>query len=162
MRSNLQGLAAPETGYELPFAAMRICRGVMRLMDGLGFAALQEFPLKARRRADIIALSDAGEIVIVEVKSGRADFQSDRKWPEYLEFCDRFFFAVDPEFPREILPVDCGLIVADAHGGEIVRAAPQGKLNGNRRRVLTLEIAISANRRLARQLHPELFPDFPR
>jgi hypothetical protein len=135
---------------------MRICRGVIRLLDGLGFASLQEFPLRARRRADVIALHASGEIVIVEVKSGRADFQSDRKWPEYLEFCDRFFFAVEPDFPRDILPVDCGLIVADAHGGEIVRPAPQGRLNGNRRRVLTLEIAISANRRLARTLIPEL------
>jgi len=54
---------------------------------------------RARRRADVIALSAAGEIVIVEVKSGRADFQSDRKWPEYLEFCDRFFFAIEPDFP---------------------------------------------------------------
>src|SRR5581483_2617067 len=105
-------LSAPETPFELPLAATRICRGVMRLLDGLGFAALAEFPLKGRRRADVIGLDASGEIVIVEVKSGRADFQSDRKWPEYLEFCDRFFFAVDPDFPREILPVDCGLIVA--------------------------------------------------
>jgi hypothetical protein len=156
MLHSLQGLAAPETPYEAPATAMRICRGVIRLLDGLGFASLQEFPLRARRRADVIALHASGEIVIVEVKSGRADFQSDRKWPEYLEFCDRFFFAVEPDFPRDILPVDCGLIVADAHGGEIVRPAPQGRLNGNRRRVLTLEIAISANRRLARTLIPEL------
>ena len=155
-----QHLSAPETPFELPpesvGVAQRICRGVTRMLDGMGFASLHEFPLKARRRADVIALHGSGEIVIVEVKSGRADFQSDRKWPEYLEFCDRFFFAVEPDFPRDILPVDCGLIVADAHGGEIVRPAPQGKLNGNRRRVLTLEIAISANRRLARVLDPEL------
>src|SRR5689334_6955303 len=119
-------LSAPETPFEFPMAAQRICRGVTRLLDGLGFASLHEFPLKARRRADVIALSAAGEIVIVEVKSGRADFQSDRKWPDYLEFCDRFFFAVEPDFPRESLPLDCGLIIADAHGGEIVRPAPQG------------------------------------
>lgn len=159
MLRNMHQLSTPETPFdptpELPLAAMRICRGVTRLLDGLGFAALQEFPLRARRRADVIGLHGSGEIVIVEVKSGRADFQSDRKWPEYLEFCDRFFFAVDPDFPREILPADCGLIVADAHGGEIVRPAPQGKLNGNRRRVLTLEIAMTASRRLTRAIEPE-------
>jgi hypothetical protein len=155
-----QQLSSPETPFELPRtstgAAQRICRGVMRLLDGLGFAALQEFSLKARRRADVIALNVSGEIVIVEVKSGRADFRSDRKWPEYLEFCDRFFFAVEPDFPRDLIPVDCGLIVADAHGGEIIRPAPQGKLNGNRRRVLTLEIALAASRRLARAIDPEV------
>src|SRR3954447_10224468 len=150
-----QQLSTPETPFELPMAAQRICRGVTRLLDGLGFASLHEFPLKARRRADVIALHGSGEIVIVEVKSGRADFQSDRKWPEYLAFCDRFFFAVEPDFPRALIPVDCGLIIADAHGGEIVRPAPQGKLNGNRRRVLTLEIAMSATRRLARVLDPD-------
>lgn len=156
MHRNLLQISAPETAFEAqPLPAARICRGVMRLLDGLGFAAMQEFPLRARRRADVIGLAVNGEIVIVEVKSGRADFQSDRKWPEYLEFCDRFFFAVDPDFPREILPADCGLIVADAHGGEIVRPAPQGKLNGNRRRVLTLEIAMAASRRLARAMEIE-------
>jgi hypothetical protein len=143
-------LAAPEETYDASLPATRIARGVIRLLDGMGFAALQEFPLRARRRADVVGLHSSGEIVIVEVKSGRADFQSDRKWPEYLEFCDRFFFAVDPDFPRDILPADCGLIIADAHGGEIIRPAPQGKLNGNRRRVLTLEIAMAASRRLVR------------
>jgi hypothetical protein len=153
---SLPALAAEaETFIAQPLAAARICRGVMRMLDGMGFAALQEFPLRVRRRADVIALHGSGEIVIVEVKSGRADFQSDRKWPEYLEFCDRFFFAVEPDFPQAILPVDCGLIVADAPGGAILRPAPQGKLNGNRRRVLTLEIAMAASRRLARVLDPQ-------
>ena len=156
MQSSLESSLGIDPAPQLPLAAMRICRGVIRLLDGLGFASLQEFPLRARRRADVIALHASGEIVIVEVKSGRADFQADRKWPDYLEFCDRFFFAVEPDFPRAILPADCGLIVADAHGGEILRPAPQGKLNGNRRRTLTLEIAMAANRGLVRATMPEL------
>jgi hypothetical protein len=106
MQPNLQAFAAETEPFSAePLAAARIGRGVMRLLDGLGFAALQEFPLRARRRADVIALHASGEIVIVEIKSGRADFQSDRKWPEYLEFCDRFFFAVEPDFPQAILPL---------------------------------------------------------
>jgi hypothetical protein len=149
-----QPLPAAEDG-ESALAADRIARGVMRMLDGLGFAALREFPLRARRRADIVALNAGGEVIIVEIKSGRADFQSDRKWPEYLEFCDRFFFAVAPDFPRAILPLDCGLIVADAHGGEVLRPAPQGRLNGNRRRTLTVEIALAASRRLHRILDPD-------
>lgn len=151
-KSEMMGVGGPA---ETALAADRIARGVMRMLDGLGFAALREFPLRARRRADVVALNDTGEVIIVEIKSGRADFQSDQKWPEYLEFCDRFFFAVDPDFPRDILPLDCGLIVADAHGGEILRPAPQGKLNGNRRRILTVEIALAASRRLHRTIDPE-------
>jgi hypothetical protein len=133
-----------------PSLAGDIARGVTRLFNDLGYAALAEFPLRVKRRADIVALNDAGEIVIVEIKSCRADFRADQKWPDYLEFCDRFFFAVAPDFPREILPEECGLIVADRHGGAILRAAPAASLNGNRRRAQILQIALTASHRLAR------------
>lgn len=133
-----------------PLVAAGIARGVMRLFADLGYAALQEFPLRAKRRADIVALNDAGEFVIVEIKSCRADFRTDQKWPEYLDFCDRFFFAVAPDFPREILPADRGLIIADRHGGAIVRESVATPLNGNRRRAQTLQLAMTASQRLAR------------
>jgi len=133
-----------------PLVAAGIARGVMRLFADLGYAAMQEFPLRAKRRADIVALNDAGEFVIVEIKSCRADFRADQKWPEYLDFCDRFFFAVAPGFPRDILPGDRGLIIADRHGGAIVRESPATPLNGNRRRAQTLQLAMTASQRLAR------------
>lgn len=133
-----------------PLVAAGIARGVMRLFADLGYAALQEFPLRAKRRADIVALNDAGEFVIVEIKSCRADFRADQKWPEYLDFCDRFFFAVTPDFPREILPADRGLIIADRHGAAIVRESVATPLNGNRRRAQTLQLAMTASQRLAR------------
>lgn len=130
--------------------AGEIGRGVTRLFADLGFASLAEFPLRAKRRVDIVAFNDAGEIVIVEVKSSRADFRADQKWPEYLAFCDRFFFAVAADFPREILPETCGLIVADRHGGAILRESPAAPLNANRRRAQILQIALCASQRLAR------------
>jgi hypothetical protein len=133
-----------------PLVAAGIARGVMRLFADLGYATLQEFPLRAKRRADIVALNDAGEFVIVEIKSCRADFRADQKWPEYLDFCDRFFFAVAPEFPRDILPADRGLIIADRHGGAILRDSQAIPLNSNRRRAQTLQLAITASQRLAR------------
>ena len=133
-----------------PLIAADIARGVMRLFGDLGYAALQEFPLRVKRRADIVALNDAGEIAIVEIKSCRADFRADQKWPEYLDFCDRFFFAVAPSFPQAILPAECGLIVADRHGGAILRESAATPLNGNRRRAQILQIALTASQRLAR------------
>jgi hypothetical protein len=140
----------------LPPGALDIARGVMRHFEDLGYAALMEFPLRVKRRADIVALNNAGEIVIVEIKSSRADFRADQKWPEYRDFCDRFFFAVGPEFPRDILPGDCGLIIADRHGGAILREAPAMPLNGNRRRAQILQIALCASQRLARVSEPGL------
>ncbi|WP_374652530.1 MmcB family DNA repair protein [Dongia sp.] len=133
-----------------PLIAAGIARGVMRLFADLGYAALQEFPLRVKRRADIVGLNDAGEIVIVEIKSCRADFRADRKWPDYLDFCDRFYFAVAPDFPSEILPGACGLIVADRHGGAVLREPAATPLNGNRRRAQILQIALTASQRLAR------------
>ena len=88
-----------------------------------------------------MALSPRGQIVIVEVKSGLEDFRADRKWGDYLPFCDSFFFAVAPEFPRDILPAEPGLIVADAFDGAVLRPAPATTLVAARRKALTIAFA---------------------
>jgi hypothetical protein len=130
--------------------AMRLNRGITLLFGEMGLAALSEFPLPNGRRADLVAIDDQGEIVIVEIKSSRADFTADRKWWDYRDFCDRFFFGVGADFPREILPEDCGLIIADGHGAAIIRPAPRTPLHGARRRAQIARIAQTACRRLMR------------
>lgn len=132
----------------------RIARGVCRALAARGLATLTEFTLKGGRRADVIALDGAGEIAIVEVKSSRADFTSDGKWGDYLAFCDRFYFAVPADFPRELLPEDRGLIVADAYGAEILRPAPTARLHASRRRAVTLRFAQVASQRLTQLCDP--------
>jgi hypothetical protein len=135
-------------------AGQRLARGVRRAFAQRGLASLTEFTLKGGRRADVIALDDAGEIAIVEVKSSRADFVGDGKWRAYLDFCDRFYFAVPPAFPRALLPADCGLIVADGYAAEILRDAPLQKLHAARRRAVTLRFARTASQRLTRRDDP--------
>ena len=93
-----------------------VTRGAARLWLQLGYAPVLEAPLPNGRRADVMALGRRGEIVIVEVKSSLEDFRTDAKWREYQPFCDSFYFAVTPEFPREVLPPGPGLIVADGFG----------------------------------------------
>jgi hypothetical protein len=110
-------------------------------MAAMGHAPLLEVRLPNGRRADIIALGPRGQVAIVEVKSGLEDFRTDRKWGEYLEFCDAFFFAVAPEFPRDALPPEPGLIVADAFDGAILREAATIALSGPRRKAITLAFA---------------------
>ena len=100
-----------------------------------------EVGLPNGRRADLMALGPKGEIVIVEVKSGLEDFRTDRKWPEYLPYCDAFYFAVGPHFPQDILPPEPGMIVADGFGGAVTREAPNTPLAGARRKALTLAFA---------------------
>ena len=101
----------------------RLARGVSRLLRGLDFAPLLEFVPAPGLRVDVVALGPRGEIWIVECKSSRADFVSDLKWGGYLDWCDRFFWAVDAEFPTDLLAADAGLIIADAYDAEI-RAGP--------------------------------------
>ncbi|MFS4438509.1 MmcB family DNA repair protein [Paracoccaceae bacterium GXU_MW_L88] len=134
---------APDT----PLFGPAIARGTCRLLASHGFSCLTEMTLKTRLRADVMALGPKGEIWIVECKSSRADFQSDRKWQGYLEWCDRFFFAVPPGFPEEILPPEPGLIRADAWDGEVIRDAPLDALAGARRKAVTLKLARDGLRR---------------
>jgi hypothetical protein len=124
--------------------AADVQRGVRRLFSQLGHVSLPEFTLASGRRADVIALAGDGTLTIVEIKSSVADFRADRKWPDYRDFCDRFFFAVPDTLPREILPEDTGLIVADAFGAAILREAPPHPLAGARRKAVTLRFAHAA------------------
>src|SRR5262249_55598574 len=101
---------APVTRPEI---TAQLARGVTRLLIDNNMAPLLEVPLANGRRADVMALSPSGEIWIVETKSCLADFAVDVKWPDYLEFCERYFFAVPEDFPRELISEECGLIVAD-------------------------------------------------
>lgn len=125
-----------------------LARGVSRLMASHGFSGIEEFVPTRGLRVDVIALGPKGELWIVECKSSRADFVSDNKWQSYLEWCDRFFWAVDSDFPTDLLPDTSGLIVADAYGGEILRMPESCKLAPARRRVITQKIAQTATRRL--------------
>jgi len=125
-----------------------IARGVCRCLTDHGFACITELVPKPGLRVDVMALGRKGEIWVVECKSSRADFTSDHKWQGYLDYADRFFWAVDTEFPTQILPDDTGLIVADRFGGEILRMAPEVKLAPARRKVVTQGFARTAAFRL--------------
>ena len=125
-----------------------LARGVCRHLRSLDFVCVEELVPTRGLRVDVMALGSKGEIWIVECKSSRADFQSDHKWQGYLEWCDRFFWAVDGDFPTELLPDETGLIIADAYDGEVVRMAPEDKLAAARRKVMVQKFARTAAMRL--------------
>ena len=137
-------------------AALAVQRGTCRLLVAHGLWALTEVTLASGRRADIAALGPKGEIWIVEIKSSVEDFRADKKWPGYLEYCDRFFFACPREVPVEIFPQSAGLIIADSYGGEMVRKGEAALLAPARRKATTLRIARTAVQRL----HALMDPDF--
>ncbi len=138
----------------LAMPGVRLARGVARAMNALGYACLPEVPLANGRRADLMALSTSGDIVIVEIKSSVEDFRSDRKWPEYWSFCDSLFFAVPEGFPEALLPTECGLIRADSFAAVVVRESSVNRLAPARRKAVTLRFAHLAAARLGRLTDP--------
>ena len=118
-----------------------LARGVCRHLLAHDFATVEEMVPAPGLRVDVMALGPHGELWIIECKSSRADFQTDRKWQGYLPFCDRFFWAVDEAFPREILPEGTGLIIADPYDAAILRMGPETKLPPSRRRGLVQRFA---------------------
>ncbi len=125
-----------------------LARGVSRHLASLGLAAVEELVPARGLRVDVMALGTKGEIWVIECKSSRADFMSDHKWEGYLEWCDRFFWAVDGDFPVDLLPEGTGLMIADAYDAEIIRMAPEDKLAPARRKVMVQKFATHAARRL--------------
>lgn len=136
----------PETPSLAP--GQLLARGVCRHLRGHNFATLAEFTPERGKRLDVMALGPKGELWVIECKSSRADFTSDSKWGGYLEWGDRYFWAVDAAFPTDLLPDGTGLIIADAYDAEIIRMAPEVKLPPARRRAVTQRFARHAALRL--------------
>lgn len=132
----------------------RLARGVARHLRARDFATLLEFVPISGLRVDVFGLGPAGELWIVECKSCRADFMSDMKWNGYLEWSDRFFWAVDADFPTELLPAESGIIVADEYDAEIARWPEASPVAGARRRALVQRFARTAALRLGDIIDP--------
>lgn len=72
------------------------------------------------RRADIVANKISGKIVILEVKSSVADFRTDKKWRDYLQWCDKFLFCMTEDVFEKLkdeLPDEAGVICLSATTG---------------------------------------------
>ena len=128
--------------------AMIVRRGVQRLMRDMGAHVLPELSLVTGRRADLVALTRQGDIWIIEIKSSVEDFRVDRKWPDYRLHSDRFFFATHPGVPADIFPDECGFILSDGYGAEILREAPEHRLAPATRKALMLRLARAGAARL--------------
>lgn len=141
--------------------ALAVARGVSRLFARNDIWCLAEMPLRNGRRADLMGVDAKGQIVIVEIKVARADLLGDNKWHEYLDFCDRFFWALPPGLDRrplegdDYLPDICGVIVADGYDAEILRPAPLQPLAAARRKKELERLARAALRRHAGLIDPQ-------
>jgi len=146
--------APPDTPRLMP--GQLLARGVSRHLLGHDFVTLEEVVPAPGLRVDVMALGPRGEIWVVECKSGRADFITDRKWQGYLDWCDRFFWAVDAGFPADLLPQGTGVILADGYDAEILRMGPERPLAAARRKAMVQKFARHAALRLQALRDPGL------
>ena len=141
--------------------ARAVARGICRLFARNDIWAIAEMPLRNGRRADLMGIDARGHVVIVEIKTARGDLLGDGKWPDSLDYCDRFYWGLPPELDRACLegadfqPDCCGVIVADDYDAEIVRPAPSHPLAAARRRVEVERLARAGLRRLVTGADPE-------
>ena len=159
MCSHIWSMTASDPGPDpavRPEITARLQRGVARALVAADQTVLFELPLANGRRADVAALDHHGRFTIIEIKSGLADFQADRKWQDYLNYCDFFAFAVAADFPENILPVDEGLMIADGFSAEFIRAPRLDPLNAARRKAMLIRFARSASGRLQALLDPSI------
>ena len=136
-------------------AAQAVARGVARMFHRHDIMVLPEVSLRNRRRADLMGIDARGQIVIVEIKVARSDLLGDAKWTEYLDYCDRFYWALPVGFDAspvsgpDFLPERTGLIIADAYDAEMVRPAATTALAPARRKTETMRLARRAMQRAA-------------
>ena len=126
----------------------RVTDAIARSYHEQGNGVLREFKLSVKRRVDLITISDKGWITIIEIKSSVADFRSDKKWNEYIEWADQFYFGVAHNFPIEILPKEHGIITTDGFDIHKAQPSPVQKLNGSRRNTLVRKLAKASMRRI--------------
>ena len=149
---------------DAPPVAADVARGVTRLFCRQDLFAICEVPLPNGRRADMMAIDAKGALTIVEIKVAKSDLLGYVKWTDYLEYCDRFFWAVPPDLAsicdgERFLPSEAGLIVADRYDAVLMRNAMHRPLAPARRKAELLRFARRAARRLSAQIEPRLGDD---
>jgi len=148
-------------GSDSKIGAGDVARGVSRLFLRNDIVVQPEVTLRNHRRTDLMGINAKGEIIIVEIKCARADLLGDQKWTEYLDYCDRYYWAVPAGFdvsPLEgeaFMPTQTGLIIADAYDAEIMRPAPHDPIAPARRKKENERLARLAMRRLMEISDPD-------
>jgi hypothetical protein len=94
-----------------------------------------------RLRADVVAMNLRGHLIITEVKSCKADFTSDSKWPSYRAFADQLYMAWPKDFSQE-LPKGVGLLIPNTRGHlSAIRNATNVRVEGAVRKELIIRLA---------------------
>ena len=132
----------------------KIMLNTMRFLSTKGYKVLTEFALPNKKRVDIIGINLKKEIVIVEVKSNKNGVKLDKKWKNYLNYCNYFYFACSEKINFN-LSKDIGIIQNNSNKTQITKEPKYKKLPENKKNKLIFKIALSAASKFHRLIDPE-------
>lgn len=97
-----------------------------------------------RYRADVLAINMGAGIEVVEVKSSVADFRSDKKMAQYMQYCDKLYLAVTkPVYDKikdRVLP-GVGVLLVDGSRCWVVKRAQRRMVHAKTRLNLMARVA---------------------
>ena len=132
----------------------KILQNTMRFLSAKGYRVLSEFALPNKKRVDIIGINLKKEIVIVEVKSNKNGIKLDKKWKNYLNYCNYFYFACSEKLNLNFSE-NIGIIRNNCNKIEITKEPKYNKLPENKKNKLIFKISLSAISKFHRLIDPE-------
>jgi hypothetical protein len=137
-----------------------------------GYSCFLELGLNSwgKLRGDVLAINLRGEIIVIEVKSSKADFVSDKKWEQYLSYSNKLYFVFTPGVFNDIKSLilsklsghGVGVLILDINTGYLRNVIPAKRrlMKKKTKRLLTLRMAwrngiSKRNNRRKRQFLPE-------
>lgn len=99
-------------------------------------------------RCDVLGVNYSGDIVIVEIKSGLADYRADKKWRNYKPYANRLYVAFPPgvNVPQDLKDdPDTGILMPGSSGRlRVVKRSKWHPVNGKLKKVTVLGLVYRA------------------
>lgn len=112
-------------------------------------------------RCDVLGINYRGMIVVVEIKSGLADYRADKKWRRYLAYANLMYFAFPPgvKIPQELKDdPDVGILQPGPSGQlRVVKRTSWRPVNGKLKRATVLGLVYRAADRTSLTHKPVLW-----
>lgn len=82
-------------------ATIKLTQACMNYWHAKSYSSHSEVGLESwgKIRADVMSFNLKGDMILCEVKSCKADYQTDKKWHKYLEggYCDKMYFVISQD-----------------------------------------------------------------
>ena len=131
-----------------------ILRNTMRFLSNKGYKMITEFALPNKKRVDLIGINREKKVIIIEVKSNFMSIKKDKKWENYLNYCNLFYFALS-EVPEKFkFKKKIGFIKSTRLETKIVKDCEYIKMKKLKKNKIIFNFAASAAYKFHRLVDP--------